>query len=125
MCTLLHLEMVTGCNHLVMVLDCIHLVTKKHIQNLICYWNYLLVLVQDIRAMVLGDMNQMVMVLDSEKELLTRNLESVVCKQVTQHHLDNHLLGMMVFLEYLDDRILQIRLLAYLELAIKIIKCSR
>ena len=125
MCTLLHLEMVTGCNHLVMVLGCIHLVTKKHIQNLICYWNYLLVLVQDIRAMVLGDMNQMVMVLDSEKELLTRNLESVVCKQVTQHHPDNRLLGMMVFLEYLDDRILQIRLLAYLELANKIIKCSR
>ena len=73
-------------------------------------------LVRGIRAMVLGDMNQMVMVLDSEMELLTHNLESVVYKQVIQHHLDNRLLGMTVFPEYLDDRILQIRLLAYLEL---------
>ena len=66
--------------------------------------------------MVLVDMNQMVMVLDSEMELLTHNLVSAVYKQVTQHHPDNRLLDMMVSLVYLDDRILQIRLLVYLEL---------
>ena len=66
--------------------------------------------------MVLDDMNQMVMVLDSEMELLTHNLVSVVYKQVTQHHPDNRLLDMMVSLVYLDDRILQIRLLVYSEL---------
>jgi len=97
---LLHLEMVKGCNHLVMALDCIHLA---------------MVLVLDIPAMVLGDMNPMVMALDLEMVLLTHNLVSAVCKQVIQHHPDNRLQGMMVYLVYLDDRILQIRLLVYLE----------
>ena len=66
--------------------------------------------------MVLGDMNPMVMALDLEMVLLTHNLVSAVCKQVIQHHPDNRLQGMMVCLVYLDDRILQIRLLVYLEL---------
>ena len=66
--------------------------------------------------MVLGDMNPMVMALDLEMVLLTHNLVSAVCKQVIQHHPDNRLQGMMVYLVYLDDRILQIRLLVYLEL---------
>merc|ERR1712131_248299 len=35
--------------------------------------------------------------------LLTHNLVSAVCKQVIQHHPDNRLQGMMVYLVYLDS----------------------
>ena len=48
--------------------------------------------------------------------LLIHNLESVVYKLVILRLPDNRLLDMMVYLVYLDGRILQIRLLVYLVL---------
>ena len=48
--------------------------------------------------------------------LLIHNLESVVYKLVILRLPDNHPLDMMVYLVYLDGRILQIRLLVCLVL---------